>query len=428
VTSPSDTTTTAFPTSAGEAFGRASLNRLLNNLLGLPHAVSQIPGLKQAGEAGARVWEAIGLPNPQIPLTRGSSAARATFDVVGQLMRGDVGISDTTTAFPQAQEEATARDALLAAMHPNMTFAGDMSGDVQTILLGRLPLRSMARQKSQDAAVLAAERAQIQPLPRAGVGGQLDDLLGSRARKVLERTLKVSGEAGVEGAVLALIHEGDPVKTAIFAAGGQLAGSMMIGASAKVFSSGKLAAAFGLTAITHQIIKEGIPGGRDEFLRTIGLTGTYFAALAGLGMAGALLGMGRVGGPYNPPVIQSLAKNFPNMIEAISTIPRAAWISAFEDFTRHDPNVDLVMEVFRDDPDYFGPAAKSRIVHALTTGVSLVTQVNELMKVPLFQRKLEAASAPGPAAFESSATTAHDPSAGRLAMVERRNSSVPTGP
>ena len=136
---------------------------------------------------------------------------------------------DNRTAAQRAEAIELA-EAERRARYPVSSTVGDLTGIAQTVGLGRAPFsrglrrREVAVEKKIDRGMPMSQKAMFN---RADWKKALDRSTGWNSfQKVMGRTV----ESGVEGAGIALLHNGDPVETAAYTAGAQgvLGGTLQV--------------------------------------------------------------------------------------------------------------------------------------------------------------------------------------------------------
>jgi hypothetical protein len=361
---------------ATEAFGRFAAGEFADNMLAVPD-LAATAGLRIAtnqpllgGDAplpklGERV-----LPIPRV----GEMAAGAR--AIPKIFSGS-GFKD---AFQAGTEEQTAYDASLREAHPIASGAGEITGDIATLFTGRTGLRKGAK---AEASTIAAGRSVV-PYIEPGLRRQLDEITRSVIGSKLPRGLARAAETGIEGAVLAVLDEGDPIQTAALAAGSQAAGSLFM-TMAKPFASGPgLLSAVALSAVGIQLFKEATPGGPDSAIQSLETSIFKVLPIVSLGVVAAAAGFGRISGP--------MKQNLPKLADAITTIPRGSIVSLLETLSKDEkegrPESMRVLETFAADPTAFGPGAMLRIQRSLEAG-NFSEEVSRLMEIPEVRQLVE---------------------------------------
>lgn len=330
--------------SSGAAFGRAAVDRFVNNLLAIPSAVLDATQVNPFATAGS--------------LIRGE-APEPVIGSVPRITTQDIGAAANTVltgeSFQQGKQRAQQAAIQRTEQAPIATAVGSVAGDIATIATGRAPMVRAAALKRQ-AAQAAPEI--VKNLP-PGTRQLIDRTLNSQPFKRLSRGLKRATGTGLEGATLATLSDGDPVETAAFAAGGQMLGSLGLTLTPKTGKGFVLfgGTVVGMTAITR-LLQEIIPGGETGDLFKAGDIVfdkiKYGLVLGGLG---AIAGAGRIGKG-------AIADNFPVIADAITNIPRGAVVSFWNDWTR-DPRVPALMQELETNPEILSPKERQEIERAL---------------------------------------------------------------
>jgi hypothetical protein len=275
---------------------------------------------------------------------------------------------------------------------PGWAAGGDVSGDVATLALGRLPWqRGVQRQKFiKDVTQRAAEVVEptnmsyLMTKLKPSVAREIQDIWKTKLVKNLRRGFLRAGETGIEGAALAVLNENDPVQTAAYAAGAQMLGSSIMAASGTKTGLGlTAAAAIGMTF--HQMLKDAMPGGKDYILESIETSYQHLTALLIAGGLVTLAGAGRA-----PARLQA---NMPELADALTSVPRGAvlsWISEMNDPRNDTETMELVYGKLARDPNYFGPTAARRLDRAMRNeNLSPAKTVEQLMQNKRFQRQVD---------------------------------------
>ena len=273
-----------------------------------------------------------------------------------EVLSGAQGLLPGNTA-----ESAMAEREQLRVDEPMKSTLGEFGGDVMTLLGGRLP--------------------------KTGSGGLLDDAMGKgiealtrkfgtaeRGMKAVGRDLVTSptfgrmirgferaGETGIEGAALAILQGGDPVETAAYAAGGQLASSGALSLAQGGFewplrfaqnpSMGRFTKAmFGVAANAVvastflNLLQNAVPGGDDSPL--LAEESAFEKLLAGLAI-GLVVGI-----PGKRPKPGGRLDRFPSLADAILTVPRTVILRMAQSMAE-DPAVEKAVLVMGSSPDSF---------------------------------------------------------------------------
>jgi hypothetical protein len=266
------------------------------------------------------------------------------------------------------------RQQAMAEQHPIATGAGDVIGDIGTILMGRPALRRVG----------AATRRPL-PAPRETV-----DIIDSAANRLARvtgfsrRLGAQAGEAGFEGALLAAMSDGDPLATAGWTAGAQIGGSLaMRGTQAFARYPWRT---LGGVAVAHWVYRALAPGGqgpledvRDETIQTM-LTTFGLGALAALGGAGRLA-----------PGRTAARDRFIDAFDSIRRTPLASIISQISKAEEQGHPLPQVLDIVSVDPNAFGPEVRRRIERASRSRRedALINEVNSLMRSERFRRRFD---------------------------------------
>ena len=269
-----------------------------------------------------------------------------------------------TERFGPAFDEELARinqeEARIAKKFPFKTKAGEIGGDVLTLLTGRLPFAKGIN--IAETAFVAKKFSDS--LTNPGVRKIVELVLDSKAVRALKRGTGRAVETGAEASVLSLLKGGDPLETAGFAAGGQLAGSVILTGIKGVGKHPILASAFGMAALI-QMAKETTPGGPDNFIDSLekGFEKVWWGLM--LGAVSTLAGAGRLRGG-------DIAKNLPKFTDALATSPRATSISLLKDYFNATPDeqntIDATLTQLQQDPGFFGPEITNKLLKAMQAG------------------------------------------------------------
>lgn len=380
--------------SFGEALGRSAAERFLSNAFGAVDLAASAGGRMLAGQP--LVDREVNLPEgadprmnqplvnfPKVgerdlPLPTGEqavAAGEAALGVHGALRRGEpMNIGENFQQARQRQQD-------VAQARPGATMAGNVAGDVGTLLSGRLPLRSASARATRDAVTIPKA-----PLP-PGLRRQVDDITKKVIATKLPRGMRRAAETGLEGAALAVLDEGDPVMTASFSAGSQAAGSLFLSMTKPMVTSKTgLLSTVALGAVGVQLFKEATPGGQDRILESIETSIFKVLPTVALGTLSAAAGFGRTGDRFQ--------QNLPKLADAITTIPRGSIVSLLKDLSKEaeegNDTTLRVVEQFAQDPEYFGPGAMARLQRALRSeDKSVAEEVERMMRNPDFREKLD---------------------------------------
>lgn len=361
---------------AGESFARGAGLRFANNML----AMNPMEGTMKLYRAGLN-FISDGLGDKVLPKPRAEDL------FAGAQLGGEAAAAITSGSLEPWSGIQGARDQQLAAtdtaksQHPIAFGTGQAAGDAATLLMMRAPVVRALSGTSLSLPALST---------KPGMLRALDDVLHSGPVVSLAKTAGRATEAGIEGAILATLNDGDPLETAAYSAGAQTLGTAMLGMTDALTAGGplkagmKIALAAGSIASILQLGKEAMPGGRDRILESIetGYSKVMWGLMLG-GLAG-MAGFGRLGNTR-------LAENMPVFADALTAIPRGMVISKINDVLKSEEAGDtlptqIVMRAAQ-DPSAFSKFPKIQKAIA-DEGTSLSDAANELRNDPEFQRAL----------------------------------------
>ena len=347
-------------TGAAGVFGGHSLRGFLNGLLALPSGAGELAakGLdKVGGEPAADVLRAI--PSPTIE----GNFAPALRSIPSLTPGGET----PGAAFDRNRSDIQGEIAAGAEQHPFAAGAGDVVGDIGALLVFRNPFSKSIKR--------AEEVLMTGPgVTRFGTDVQiaLNKTLTSPAVRTVVRGAGRSVETGFEAMVLDLMKGDDPFETAGFAAGGQLAGSLLVSGPASLLKGNvltggaKIAVAAGSIGAMWQLAKSLAPGGKDYILPSIEFGFDKVALALVLGLAAGAMGAGRLRGSGE------FRDAMPKIADALAAIPRAGTLSVLDDLLNapkaQQDQVISVMDQLTQNPEYFGAANGERIKRAISSG------------------------------------------------------------
>lgn len=362
------------PIAAGADF-RARMPRLGQRVLGLPktedaaammRAGAQMPFQREAADV-------MGMAGRVLPGRLGEMAAEKGAQLEGAFQ-------DQV----QAERDEFGR---LRENHPVAYPAGEIAGDVATVLTGRLPFAGKIGQ--MESAVANMRRANLAP----GFRKLTDQVLKSDAMKSLYRGAGRAAETGLEGAVLATLKEGDPLEAGAFAAGAQAAGSGMLALTSYGLRGTleqralKLGTAAFAAGSLLQLTKELSPAGQENIFDIVQSMDEGFSKVAiglTLGFATAGAGFGRIRG-----------ENLPKITDAITAIPRAGVMSVLTDILKEEEeggtDIKRTIAHMAANPNAFNETQQKRLAAALEEGGDFAKTVKDLVaKDPRFVAVIEA--------------------------------------
>lgn len=380
--------------------------RALDNFMAVPDASGEIladslnvgrAGVEHAAAAGVRNAQRLfgGSPDPGPSFGERLAEKKEKEGFAQYLLRGIPrptveGVSSALKSVPalvpggetpgQAMDRNRAQfqrdEFALREAHPTAAVAGDIGGDVLSLLLGR-------RSTGADRLI---QRAETRLAGHTGVDvakSLADDInkkLTGPAMQRLARGGARSLEAGVEAAALDILKDpnADPVETAALAAGGQLVGSGTLGMAKGLLSGGPSSAGLKLTVAAVgamgliQTFKSATPGGRDRILESAESGFDKVMLTLGLGIGSAALGATRYGRGNTALADQTRA-----ILDGLSTVHRGSTLSLLSDWTKGDSGdkatIERVLSAISSDPTYRGSTEREReIVSRIRSGAGLV--------------------------------------------------------
>lgn len=286
---------------------------------------------------------------------------------------------------PYGETFAQKRDDILEgyldrrAAHPIGAGAGDVLGDIATVVSGRAPVVSARRTARLTKAPVKPQK--IDPGFRRWSKRKVDNI---------QAWLKDSGlkmaETGLEGATLAALQDEDPLAGAAFGAGSQAVGNIAQGVWDDIPGKRptiKLAVGGIAAGALWQVWKAMTPGGRDRILESEESGYQKMAALVAVGAMTRMAGFSR-------PTTRQL-DDLGAVVDSWHTMRRSAVMSLFSEMENDDSgDLDRVLTQMGQDPTFFSPTAQRRISRAATSeDISLGATVESLMEADRkFRRKL----------------------------------------
>ncbi len=358
-----------------DAFFDAAARTTANNLLALPQGIGTAIA---AGAAGLRApgeitfSEAFEEEKGKFPASLIRKIPAPTVGDIGAGIRSIPALlpGGETPGERFSDELASGKEELAAMQQqfPTATALGDVTGDVATIVGGRLPF---ARRVNKFEDFLT--KARLPKITDPSIRREVIKALESKAfRSILKGTGR-SVETGLEAMSLDILKGDDPLETAFWAAGSQAGGSLSL-QTLKGAKNHPIIAGAIVFGAAYQIGKELVPGGNDNLIESMT---TGFEKMAGaivLGTLAGVAGTGRVRG-------RAISESMPRLTDAITSIPRAAMISFLEDLVDAPPQtkqeIALVTSKLAQDPQFFGAQATAQLQSAMQTG-KLIEGINEL--------------------------------------------------
>lgn len=379
-TQPAGTTPQAITAGIGE--------RMMGNVAGLPQGLLNLSNQAFANPVRGLLGQPE-RPTTDLGLPTGREMASGV-ESAGMFGRSLLPGGGEFEGLPQAFEQRMDFRNQMEQDRPGATQVGQFLGDVGTLATGRAPfVRGPGGVFDAKIASGLENAAKAVNPSNLSTGGRaaMQQVIKSDAFKTFSRAGGRAAETGIEGAMLAVMQDGDPIATAGLAAGGQLAASGALGMAAgavgipgelvarraddyvpKSLKGKAFAAVAGATVMGGLILlaKQATPGGDDYTLPSNEAGFAKYAASFLLGATAGLAGKRTKAG--------GILETLPRMGDTILTIPRTGMIklaqAAAEDpemeravvsitanptgFTRNE------LERFRETMDQDDPAAALR--------------------------------------------------------------------
>jgi hypothetical protein len=351
------------------------------NVLGLPHAVGEllsIGGVRPLTGPGAAITDAL-LKMPEPDAVDVLSATRGIAKLPGAVARGyvaegepppDVQMTAARSSVSDAMTGARAAEEDAAAERPVATSVGRTAGDVATML-------SLRPTAGGIKSLLA--------LPRSAPKVAEETMSALKnAAQVFARGLGRTTEAGLEGALIGALGDGDPAKTAAWSAGMQAGGSLALAAKNTLLRNPMKS--FGALWIGHEMWKSAAPGPQNAFDSKDAAINELVAAF-GLGTTAALAGASRGVG----------AGTIRQVTNALSSVSRASVASVITQLqeSKDEPQYERVIAKVAEDPDYFGSEVRMRLERAARSErpQQLLREIDRLMDSTRFRKLYDEISA-----------------------------------
>jgi hypothetical protein len=374
----------------GSPFGNEMVKGFANNALALPQATGNLlagAATIPAAIAGKARGEPFDFANRfreqqdlqpaallrAIPAPTVQGLAAAARSIPSLLPGGET----PREAYANNRATIAEEDERVRQEHPFATGAGEVAGDVATLITGRAPIASLVRRAEER---LTRKGPEIffggtVPAIEPGIRRTIDRALKAETTRRLARGAGRSVETGLEAAILETVKgdNPDPLQAAALAAGGQVAGSAFLEGGRGLLSGGllkgggKVALAAGSIAGMWQLVKSATPGGRDRILESIehGFDSVAFSVM--LGAVASVAGAPR----YRDG---KLAEELPRIVDGLASVPRGATLSLLTDFANADESeqqrFERVLNNLARDPDFRGRDAQERKIVARIRGQS----------------------------------------------------------
>ncbi len=301
---------------------------------------------------------------------------------------------------PISLDDARARQQALTDagrdQFPMSALLGNATGGAASLVGLRAPiaaqrgLSQLQHVRNIEAAKLLAKRSSGAVANSPTLSAAFNEAFKrSTALKTLGNRVGRAGEAGLEGAAIALLNGGDPMEVAAYSAGGQAAGSLLLGGISAATGSGGIGtkglrlmgAAAGIGALL-QVVKTAAPGGENSVIESVKSGFEKVTLGLALGAVSGIAGAGRVSNRF--PV-----KALPELADAITSVPRGAFISVLNEALK-DKTVEKTLNKLKSNPSYFGDSATTQLNRAIfSEKISVSETINSLMQGKAFREKME---------------------------------------
>lgn len=299
------------------------------------------------------------------------------------------------TNFADAQSHQQAISEASQEAYPMASMAGDVLGPAITLGALRGPIAAqrgisqLNHVRNMEEASRLAQRSSHAIANNPNLRSALNEAIkNSTMLKNLGNRVGRAAEAGLEGATLAVLNGGDPVEVAAYSAGGQMAGSLLLGGISVKGGQGMgkagltiLGKAAGIAALL-QLGKQFVIGGDDNPMDSLKSGFNKLLGVLALGAVSGIAGAGRVTNRF--PVAA-----LPGIADGITSLQRGATISVLNELLK-DPAAEKVVKKMSREPNYFGRGATQRLQQAIESEkVSLTETIEELSRSPDFRELLE---------------------------------------
>ena len=353
--------------STQQAVAAGAGERLIGNLTGLPQGL-----LNMANPAANRARGLLGQPErppPQLPIPSGREVASG-IETAGLLGRSMLPGGDEFPGIPEAFQQRQEARGQMQQDRPGAFGTGEFLGDVGTLAAGRAPavrapggVFDRPIREGLEKAATAINPTQMTTGGRRAV----ERVLRSDNFQNLARAGGRASETGLEGALLAMAQEGNPVETAAFAAGGQLVSSGALtvakeasgifGASSVKGKAASLVASGLVMGGLVTMLREVGPGNENRILDSFE---TGFGGVASKILLGAAVGLaGR------RTKVDGLMSQFPRIADAMQTLPRTGIIKLSQALAS-DPELESTVSAMTNNPAAFTRSEIDRYMDSLS--------------------------------------------------------------
>jgi len=280
------------------------------------------------------------------------------------------------------------------ANHPFLTGAGDVAGDVGTLMTFRAPMAKNRAaldyaQASGVRTLNSMQEAVGTPAAQSFSELFLKGFANSPLAASLTRGTTKATEAGIDAIMLGVMNRKDPVESAAIGAGSQIGASMLMSTLTGFKGTGspatRLMIAAGGTVAALQTLRVLTPLDAASPVTDLQTAFPKILGATALGLAAGVMG-GRVTGTKAYERARDL---MPAFADQTSTALRGLSLERLTEWMA-DPRIETTLTALARDPDTFGAAAGRRIERAITNGnMNLSSTIDELSRNKRFRQQLE---------------------------------------
>jgi hypothetical protein len=384
------------PASGGAAAARAGVERFTQNAANLvsmvPNLLIDSPAMLKAampdipfGVSGqslqTKPGESFGPTMPQGPVRLSAAPVMAGIDMAGEAA-GALRTMDFGQFSANPMEAAQLRSEAMGADRPVSSALGEMGGDVASLLTLRSPFaesRGMAQwNAAKQAESLTKKGETLQPFAPSAQAMLKNLGKNNESAQWITNRIGRAGEAGIEGAAIGIMNDGDPLETAAYSAGVQAAGSLSLGLLGSI--TNPLTKNFGavpglafsalLAGNTIQVLNSLFPGGRDRILESQEAGANKIAAIVALGLISGAVGSGRI----------KSDKLTAFMADQATAALRGGLASVMSE-AGEDRRIGIVLNQVGRNPEFFGTTAARRMERAFRNpNISITGVIDDLME------------------------------------------------
>lgn len=405
--------------SASDAFVRATLDRIANNLLSFPALTERI-GREGLQALGLDVSDETFLPRGDVAPVR--AVGQMSEEAVSRFLGGDFQGALGALQFDPALEQVRAEEERIRQGAPTASMFGEVIGDISTLALAGRPLGRAARRGAGQALSKSNISNVLQNAKQFEAGRLADRVIKTQFAKKVGGGLGKAAETGLEGATLALFDEGDPIPLGLYSGGFQAAGSLSREALKKTFQKG-IGSGILKTAGVIALLQVFVPGGRNFILEAVEDARDKMAlALTSGFLLGGMTGRaGKVGSlfPRGAKAAPRISKFFNDASREARAFMRGGAIATarelFDNREAGNLGPENALKAILADPSGFSERTIKLIEQAMTdSDKSLTAAYNRLIKEDtVFRRKIQDLNREPPPLNEQAAETGPTPT-GRI--------------